>query len=83
MTSLTKIYDYERFGLPARRGNRWYYLYNSGLNPQDVYYAIEGHTIDGGDRGTVFFDPNTLSDDGTVAVRHTHCFTLFLHVVGY
>jgi Prolyl oligopeptidase, N-terminal beta-propeller domain len=81
--SLKQLYDYERFRVPFRKGNRWYYAYNSGLSPQDVYYTVEGEdAIDRRDRGTVFFDPNTLSDDGTVAVRHTSL-QLFWPVVGY
>src|SRR5579862_8210788 len=66
--SLTKNYDFERFGLPFRRGDRWYYMHNSGLQSQSVYYSIEADKIDTKEQGTVFFDPNGLSEDGTVAV---------------
>ena len=67
--SLTKTYDYERYGVPFRKGNNWYYSYNEGLRPQAVYYAVEGDAIDTKAKGKVFFDPNTLSEDGTLAVR--------------
>jgi prolyl oligopeptidase len=67
--SLTKTYNYERYGTPWRRGNRWYYSYNEGLKAQNVHYAIENDAIDSKEQGTVFFDPNTLSEDGTLSVH--------------
>jgi prolyl oligopeptidase len=66
--SLTNNFNYERYGAPFRRGNRWFYSYNEGLKAQSAIYAIEGDAIDSMDNGTVFFDPNTLSDDGTLSV---------------
>jgi prolyl oligopeptidase len=67
--SLTKTYDYERYGVPFRSGKKWYYSYNEGLRPQSVYYTVDGDAIESSEKGTVFFDPNTLSDDGTLAVQ--------------
>lgn len=68
-SSLTKTYDYERYGVPFKKGNRWYYSYNEGLKPQSVYYSLDDDAIDSETQGTVFFDPNTLSEDGTLAVH--------------
>lgn len=68
MESLTNNFDYERYSVPFQRGKRWYYSYNEGLKAQSVYYTLEEDAIDSKSRGTLFFDPNTLSDDGTVAV---------------
>jgi hypothetical protein len=57
---------------------RWYYSYNTGLQNQSVVYSCEKP----GERGEVFFDPNTLSADGTTALSgmafskdgaHLHC----------
>ena len=61
---LTALWDYERFGLPYRQGGRYFYGRNDGLQPQSVLYVTE--TLDGEPR--VLLDPNTLSDDGTVAL---------------
>ena len=70
LNSLTGSFDYERYGVPCRYGDRWYYTYNEGLKPQNVYYALDSDAIDSNEKGTIFFDPNTLSDDGTLAVLH-------------
>lgn len=43
---------------------RWYYSYNSGLQNQSVMYSCKQP----GEEGEVFYDPNTLSDDGTTAL---------------
>lgn len=47
---------------PPSPSARYYYFYNSGLQAQSVLYS----TPDPIAEGEVFFDPNTLSDDGTV-----------------
>lgn len=66
--SLTRTFDYERYDVPYRFGNRWYYAYNEGLKPQSVCYALDNATIESNAKGTVFFDINTLSEDGTLSV---------------
>jgi prolyl oligopeptidase len=70
--SLTKKTDHERGGAPFRRGNRWYHNYNEGLKPHWVLNAIEGDAIDSDKHGTLFFDPNELSDDGSISVSPIH-----------
>lgn len=60
----TKLYDYEKFGTPYKKGSRYYYSHNSGLQNQYVIYS-QG-SLDGEAR--VLIDPNTLSEDGTVAL---------------
>lgn len=70
--SMTKKTDHERGGAPFRRGNRWYHNYNEGLKPHWVYNAIEGDAIDSDKKGTLFFDPNELSDDGSISVSPIH-----------
>jgi prolyl oligopeptidase len=59
---LTELFNYERWSPPARRGNRFFFLRNDGLQNQDVLFVSEN----GKDR--VLLDPNTLSSDGTVAL---------------
>jgi prolyl oligopeptidase len=61
---LTKLWDFERFGTPQKAGERWIWSYNSGLQDQSVIYV--GKSLDG--EGSVLLDPNTFSEDGTVAL---------------
>lgn len=61
---LTKLWNYERFGSPRRRGDRYFYSRNDGLQNQSVLYVADG--IDGEAR--VLIDPNAWADDGTMAL---------------
>lgn len=61
---LTQIWDYPKYGLPYKRGDFWYYSKNDGLQQQSVVYQMD--KLDGEPR--VFLDPNTFSEDGTVAL---------------
>ncbi len=68
---LTESWDYERFGLPTRRGNRTIYARNDGLQNQSVYYVVD-HVVDGAQgEPRILLDPNVLSQDGSVAVMST------------
>jgi len=58
---LTQLFDYARYTEPERRGDRYYYRVNSGLQNQSVVVRQTGLA---GTPETVF-DPNTLSPDGT------------------
>ncbi|WP_435052732.1 prolyl oligopeptidase family serine peptidase [Muribaculum intestinale] len=61
---LTALFDYHKHGLPWKK-NGWYYFYeNDGLRNQAVLYRTR--SLDKAPE--VFLDPNTLSDDGTVAL---------------
>lgn len=63
---LTHLNNYVKRGLPARRNDgKYYYSENDGLKNQYVIYRTDD--LSSGDR-EVFLDPNTLSDDGTVAL---------------
>ena len=61
---LTEFWNYAKEGAPRKHGDWWYYSYNDGLQNQSVIYR----TKELGTPGEVFLDPNTLSDDGTVAL---------------
>jgi prolyl oligopeptidase len=61
---LTKLWNYEKYGIPFKEGNRYFYTRNSGLQNQAVLYTVT--SLDG--QPQMVLDPNTLSADGTVAV---------------
>ncbi|MGB7599578.1 MAG: prolyl oligopeptidase family serine peptidase [Candidatus Sulfotelmatobacter sp.] len=61
---LTKLWNYERFGVPEQRGGRYFYQHNNGLQNQSVLLVAE--TLNAEPR--VLLDPNQLSADGTVAL---------------
>lgn len=64
---LTRLWNYERFGVPFREGKNYFYTRNSGLQNQSVLYSVT--SLDG--QPTLLLDPNTLSTDGTVALSGT------------
>ncbi|MEM6290312.1 MAG: prolyl oligopeptidase family serine peptidase [Myxococcota bacterium] len=64
---LTTLWDYERWGVPRRKGDVYFVSRNDGLQNQSVLYTMKSPT----DAPKVLLDPNTLSDDGTVALSGT------------
>jgi prolyl oligopeptidase len=61
---LTTLWNYERYGLPHKKGGRYFYTHNDGLQNQSAIYVLE--RLDAQPR--LLIDPNTLSADGTVAL---------------
>lgn len=61
---LTKLWNYERFSAPFKRGGKYFYSKNDGLQNQSVLYVTNSLS----DKGRILLDPNTLSADGTVAL---------------
>ena len=61
---LTKLWDYEKYGTPCKKGNNYFYVKNDGLQNQSVLYTLK--SLDGEPR--VLLDPNKLSSDGTIAL---------------
>ena len=64
---LTSLWNYERYGLPEKEGNLYFFTRNEGLQNQGVLYVSEG--LEGNPR--ILLDPNTLSEDGTVSLAGT------------
>ena len=61
---LTQLWNYERYGIPSRKGSRYFISKNNGLQNQSVLYTLD--RLDAEPR--LLLDPNTLSPDGTVAL---------------
>jgi len=61
---LTKLWDFERYGVPFKEGGRYFYEKNDGLQNQNVLYTVT--SLNG--QPKVLLDPNKLSADGTVAL---------------
>ncbi len=61
---ITRLWDFEKYSAPFKRGKRYFYSYNTGLQNQSVLFVTEDPKA----KGRVLLDPNTLSKDGTVAL---------------
>ena len=61
---MRELWDYERYSLPRKAGGRYFYEYNDGLQNQDVIYTQTSLDAE----AELLIDPNTWSDDGTVAL---------------
>ena len=62
---LTQLNNFKKTGLPSRENDGKYYYYeNDGLKNQSVLFRCDSV----GGKSEVFLDPNTLSDNGTVAL---------------
>jgi prolyl oligopeptidase len=61
---LTQLWNYEKFSLPIRRGELYFYRHNSGLQNQAVLVVQQG--LEGDPRQLI--DPNTWAIDGATAM---------------
>jgi prolyl oligopeptidase len=61
---VTQLWNYEKYGIPFKRGDRYFYFKNDGLQNQSVLYTLKSLE----DKPKVLLDPNTLSEDGTIAL---------------
>jgi prolyl oligopeptidase len=61
---LTRLWNYERYGIPFKRGDRYFFTRNDGLQNQPVLYTAPSPDAP----PAVLIDPNALSADGTIAL---------------
>jgi prolyl oligopeptidase len=61
---LTALWNYPRYGTPSKKGGRYFYYYNDGLQNHNILYTME----DLDEEAEILLDPNEFSDDGTVAL---------------
>ena len=61
---VTELWNYERYSLPVKRGGRYFFLRNDGLQDQAVLYVQD--SLEAVPR--LLIDPNEWSADGTAAL---------------
>lgn len=61
---LSELWNYERYSIPEKVGENYFYYYNNGLQNQATLMIQNKHST----KAEIFLDPNTLSKDGTVAI---------------
>ena len=64
---ITELWNYEKISAPSKEGGRYYFFRNDGLQNQSVLYMQE--TLDA--EPEILIDPNTWSEDGTIALSGT------------
>lgn len=62
---LTEIWNYQKASPPFKKGDRFFWYKNDGLQNQSVLYSQKDTCCANGE---VLLDPNTLSADGTVSL---------------
>ena len=63
---LSKLWNYEKVGAPFKEGDYTYFYKNDGLQNQYVIYRYK--TGEDPHTATVFLDPNTFKEDGTISL---------------
>ena len=61
---MKQLFNYERFGVPRKAANRYFYTYNDGLKNQSVLMVRDG--ANGTPR--LLLDPNSWAKDGATAL---------------
>jgi prolyl oligopeptidase len=62
---LKAVWNFERWTAPERLGDKWFFFHNDGLQNQSVLFVTPSLETP----ARPLLDPNTLSKDGTVALR--------------
>lgn len=61
---LTQLWNFQKYSVPYREGDRYFYMKNDGLQNQYVLYTAKSLN----EPGEILIDPNALSPDGTIAI---------------
>ena len=61
---IEKLWNYEKYGTPFKKGGKYYFYKNDGLQNQSVLYVQNELNAP----PSVIIDPNNLSKEGTVAL---------------
>jgi len=61
---LTRLWSYERYGIPFKEGGHYFFTKNDGLQNQSVLYTVDSLEA----KPRVLLDPNKLTADGTAAL---------------
>src|SRR5229473_3197110 len=61
---LTRLWSYERYGIPFKEGGHYFFTKNDGLQNQSVLYTVDSLNA----QPRVLLDPNKLTADGTAAL---------------
>jgi prolyl oligopeptidase len=61
---ITELWNFEKYDVPRKRGGRYFFTRNDGLQNQSVLYWLKDLEAE----PRLLLDPNHLSDDGTVAL---------------
>jgi len=65
-TRLTELFNYQRYSQAQKKGTRYFFYKNDGLQNQSVLYMHDGEPS----KARILIDPNTFSKDGTVALSN-------------
>lgn len=63
---LTELWNYQKYSLPTKRKDYYFYWKNDGLQNQSILYRAKSLT----DNPTVVLDPNAFSKDGTTSIGY-------------
>ena len=75
---LKNIWDYERQSIPFKKGNKYYYYHNNGLDQQSILMSKDCLNC----TGSVVINPNHFSNDGSVSLAGTY-FSKDFKYLGY